>query len=133
MTPSGAYRRAHAAQSPFFYLFHPKDAIRHNRDISEAWTFFLSLTDRRASRKRVWSASTTRSAIMFGRPWKRKPRRGRTFSRPGRDLMPRNNSWQISKTRWPRLLTSPAASLGSKNGINEEHPINPASEVDKAL
>ena len=35
MTPSGAYRHAHAAQGPFF---HPKDAMRHNRDISGAWT-----------------------------------------------------------------------------------------------
>ena len=34
MTPSGAYRHAHVAQGPFF---HPKDAMRHNRDISGAW------------------------------------------------------------------------------------------------
>ena len=34
MTPSGAYRHAHVAQGP---LFHPKDALRHNRDISGAW------------------------------------------------------------------------------------------------
>ncbi|MEW8450151.1 MAG: hypothetical protein AB2694_19190, partial [Candidatus Thiodiazotropha sp.] len=38
MTPSGAYRHAHAAQGPFF---HPKDAMRHNRDISGAWTTFV--------------------------------------------------------------------------------------------
>ena len=38
MTPSGAYRQAHAAQGPFF---HPKDAMRHNRDISGAWTTFI--------------------------------------------------------------------------------------------
>ena len=31
MTPSGAYRHAHAAQGPFF---HPKDAMHHNVDIS---------------------------------------------------------------------------------------------------
>ena len=31
MTPSGTYRHAHAAQGPFF---HPKDAMRHNLDIS---------------------------------------------------------------------------------------------------
>ena len=35
MTPSGAYRHAHVAQGPFS---HPKDAMRHNRDISGAWT-----------------------------------------------------------------------------------------------
>ena len=35
MAPSGAYRHAHVAQGPFF---HPKDAMRHNRDISGAWT-----------------------------------------------------------------------------------------------
>ena len=37
MTPSGAYRHAHVAQGPFF---HPKDDMRHNRDISEASTTF---------------------------------------------------------------------------------------------
>ena len=35
MTPSGAYRHAHVAQGSFY---HPKDAMRHNRDISGAWT-----------------------------------------------------------------------------------------------
>ena len=53
----------------------------------------------------------SRSAHMFGLSWERKPRRGRIFSRPGRDLTPRNNFWQISKTRLPRPLTSPVASL----------------------
>ena len=38
MTPSGAYTHAHVTQGPFF---HPKDAMRHNRDISEAWTTFV--------------------------------------------------------------------------------------------
>ena len=38
MTVSGAYRHAHAAQGPFF---HPKDAMRHNVDISGAWTTFV--------------------------------------------------------------------------------------------
>ena len=35
MTPSGAYRHAHVEQGP---SFHPKDAMRHNGDISGAWT-----------------------------------------------------------------------------------------------
>ena len=38
MTPSGAYRNAHVAKGPFF---HPKDAMRHNRDISGPWTTFV--------------------------------------------------------------------------------------------
>ena len=38
MTPSGAYRHAHVAQGPFF---HPKDAMRQNRDISGPWTTFV--------------------------------------------------------------------------------------------
>ena len=37
LTPSGAYRHAHVAQGPFF---HPKDVMRHSRDISGAWTTF---------------------------------------------------------------------------------------------
>ena len=36
--PSGAYRHAHYSDGPFF---HPKDAIRYNRDISGAWTMFI--------------------------------------------------------------------------------------------
>ena len=38
----------------------------------------------------------TRSANMFGLSWEGKPRHGRIFSRPGQDLTPRNNFWQIS-------------------------------------
>ena len=38
MTSSLAYRHAHVAQGPFF---HPKNAMHHNRDISEAWTTFV--------------------------------------------------------------------------------------------
>ena len=36
--PSGAYQHAHYSDGPFF---HPKDAIRHNRDISGAWTIYI--------------------------------------------------------------------------------------------
>ena len=39
MTPSHEYRHAHQAQHGIF--FHPMDAIRHNRDISAAWTTFV--------------------------------------------------------------------------------------------
>ena len=38
--------------------------------------------NQKASRKRVWSASTTRSGHMCGLSWERKPRHARTFSRP---------------------------------------------------
>ena len=38
MEPSGAYRHAHYSDG---YFFHPKDSIRHNRDISGAWTMFI--------------------------------------------------------------------------------------------
>ena len=38
MTPSGSYRHARAAKGPFF---NPKDVIRHNLDISGAWTTFV--------------------------------------------------------------------------------------------
>ena len=61
MTPSVAYRHAHVAQGPFF---HPKCAMRHNRDISGAGRR-LFLTNRRALHRRVWSVLMTRSAYMF--------------------------------------------------------------------
>ena len=38
MTPSGVCRHMHVAQGPFF---HPKDAMRHNIDISGVWTTFV--------------------------------------------------------------------------------------------
>ena len=38
MEPSGTYRQAQCASGPFF---HPIDTIRHNRDISRAWTTFI--------------------------------------------------------------------------------------------
>ena len=119
MTPSGAYRHVHVAQGP---VFHPKDAMRHNRDISGAWTTFF-LTNQRASRRRVWSVLMTRSAHMFGLSRERKPRRGQTFSRSGWDLTPRNNFWLISKTRLPRPLISPVASLAiRKHCSKHSHP-----------
>ena len=40
--------------------------------------------NQKASRKRVWSASTTVYGRMFGLSWERRPRHARTFSRPGR-------------------------------------------------
>ena len=36
--PTSGFACAHVAQGPFF---HPKDAMRHNRDISGAWTTFV--------------------------------------------------------------------------------------------
>ena len=43
MTPSGSYRHAHVAQGPFF---NPKDAIRHNLDISgPGMTFVLDKSE----------------------------------------------------------------------------------------
>ena len=125
MTPSGAYRNAHFVQGPFF---HPKDAMRHNRDISGAWTTFV--LDKSEGfflptilHRRVWSVLMTRSAHLFGQSQGRRPIRGQIFSRPGRDLTLRNNFWQISKTRLPRPLTSPVASLGIRKHCNiHPHP-----------
>ena len=123
MTPSGAYRHAHVAQGQFF---HPKDAMRHNRDISGAWsTFVLDKSEgfTQAGVERL----LTRSAHMFGLSWERKPRRGRIFSRPGRDLTPRNNFWLISKMRLPRPLTSPVASLAIRKHCTGALPPLPVS------
>ena len=75
MTPSGADRYAHVAQGPFF---HPKDAMRHNRDISGALTTFV-LDKSDGFTRRVWSVLMTRSAHMFGLSWERKLRRGPIF------------------------------------------------------
>ena len=110
---------AHMAQDLFF---HPKEVMRHNRHISGAWTTFV-LDKSEGSRRRVWSVLMTRSAHMFGLPWDSNLRRGRIFSRPGRDLTPRNNFWQISKMRLPRPLTSPVTSLAiGKHCSMDPHP-----------
>ena len=100
MTPSGAYRHAHVAQGSFF---HPKDAMHHNLDISGAWTTFVldkseGFTQAGVDRLND-SICTYVWAIL-----------GALFSRPRRDLTPRNNFWLIWKTRLPPLLTSPVAS-----------------------
>ena len=119
MTPSGANRHAHVAQDPFF---HPKDAMRHNRDISGAWTTFVldkleGFTHAGVERLNA-SISTYVWAIR-----ERKPRRGQIFSRPGWDLTPRDNFWQIFKRRLPRPLTSPVASLSIRKHCNmHPHP-----------
>ena len=102
MIPSGAYRHAHVAQGTFF---HPKDAMRHNRDISGAWTTFVLDKSEGFTQAGVERLNASiRTYVWLSS--ERKPRRGRIFSRPGRDLTPRNNFWLISKTRLPRPLTS---------------------------
>ena len=125
MTPSGAYRHAHVGQGPFF---HPKDTMHHNRDISGAWTTFA--LDKSEGFTKA-SVLMTRSAHMFWLSWESKPRRGRIFSRPGRDLTPRNHFWQISKTQMPRPLTSPVASLGIRKHCSmHPHPWNLCLRLD---
>ena len=74
MTPSGTYRHTHVAQGPFF---HPKDAMRHNRDISGTWTKFV--------------LGKSEGFMQAGVERLNESIRGRIFSRPGRDLTPRNN------------------------------------------
>ena len=90
------------------------DAIRHIRDISGAWTMFIPI-NQKASRKRVWSASTTVYGRMFGLSWERRPRHVRTFSRPGRGSTLKSSSWPTSKMQLLLQSTSPAASLLSKD------------------
>ena len=127
MTPSGVYRHAHVAQGPFF---HPKDAMRHNRDISGTWTTFVldksegftqvvveRLND--SIRTYVWAIlgaqALTRSNIL----------------KTGTGFTPRNNFWQISKTRLPRPLTSPVTSLGIRKHCNmHPHPWTSCSGLD---
>ena len=98
-----------------------KDAIRHNLDISGALTTFV--LDK--------SEGFTQAGVqrMFGQSWEHKRRRGRIFSRPGWDLTPRNNFCLISKTRLPRLLTSPVASLATRKHLGmRPHPLTSCAE-----
>ena len=111
MTPSGAYRSAHAAQDPFC---HPKDAIRHNLDISGAWTSFVfdqSEGFRQAGVERVNDSIRNYVWAILGAQAQTRS----NILKTGTGFMPIRNSWQISKTRLPRLWTSPAASVGIKN------------------
>ena len=107
MTPSGAYRHANVAQGPFFHRSMPCVITVISQEPGRR----SFVTNWRASHMPVWSVLMTRSAHMFGLSWECKPRRGGIFSRPGQDLTPRNNFWQMSKTRLPHPLTSPVASL----------------------
>ena len=66
MTPSGAYRLVHVAQGLFF---HPKDAMRHNRDISGAWmTFVLDKSEgfRQAGVERLNDSTRTYDWAILG-------------------------------------------------------------------
>ena len=113
MTPSGAQRHAHAAQGPFF---HPKDAMRHNRDISRAWmTFVLDKSEgyTKAGVERLNNSIRTYVWAILGA--QAQTRSNILDSRLARGLMLRNNFWLISKTPLPRLLTSPVASLATRN------------------
>ena len=114
-----AYRHAHVAKGP---CFHPKDAMRHYRDIPGAWTTFVldkseGFTQAGVERHND-SIRTYVWAILGAQAQTR-----RIFSRPGRDLTPRNNFWQMSKTRLPRPFISPVASLGIRKHCNmHPHP-----------
>ena len=119
MIPSGAYRHANVAQGPFF---HPKDSMRHNRNISGAWTTFV--LDRSEGftqagverlndliRTYVWAILREQAQTRLN------------VLKTGKGFDPRNNFWQISKTRLPRPLTSPAASLAiTKHSSMHPHP-----------
>ena len=70
MTPSGAYRHAHVAQGPFF---HPKDAMRFNRDISGAWTTFVLDKSEGFTQAVVERLNYSIRIYMFGLSWERKP------------------------------------------------------------
>ena len=105
MTPSGAYRHAHVAQGPFF---HPKDAMRHNRDISGAWTTFVLDKSEGFTQAGVERLNDSISTYV----WAILGAQAQTRSNILKTGTLRNNFWQISKTRLPRPLTSPVASLG---------------------
>ena len=79
--------------------------------------------NQKASRKQVWSASTTRSGHMCGLSWERRPRHARTFSRPGRGSTHKSSSWPTSKTPSPHPSTSPAASLDIKRRSSMHQPL----------
>ena len=106
MEPSGKYRSEHSNAGPFFHL---KDSIRHNRDISRAWTTFIFDKSDGFTQVGVERLNDTiRSYVLAIR--EHKPRRAQIFSRPGRDSTLKNSSWQNLKMRLPHPLTSPAPS-----------------------
>ena len=119
MSPSGAYRHAHVAQGPFF---HPKDAMCRNRDISGAWaTFFLDKSEgfTQVGVERLNDSFRTYVWAIQGE----KSQRRSNILKTGTGSDAKNNFWQISKTRLPRSLTSPVASLAIRKHCNmHPHP-----------
>ena len=83
--------------------------------------------NQKASRKQVLSASATWSGRMCRLSWERKPRRARTFSRPGRGSTHKSSSWPKSNTPSPRPSTSPAASLDIKRRSSMHQPFSTSS------
>ena len=88
MTLSGKYRHPHYSDCPFF---HPNDAIRHNRDISGAWTLFIPDTSEGFTQAVVERLDSD----MCGLSWERKLGHIQTFSNPGRGSTLKNNLWAI--------------------------------------
>ena len=70
MTPSGAYRHAHSSTRRMPAVITVISQKPGRRSL---------LTNRRASRRRLWSVLMTRSAHIFGLSWERKPRRDQIF------------------------------------------------------
>ena len=103
MTLSGSYRHAHAAQGRFF---NPKDAIRHNLDISGAWTTFVLDKSEGFTQAGVEHLNVSTRTYVWA-ILEPEPGQGQIFSRLGRDLMPRNNFWLIWETRLPSPVASP--------------------------
>ena len=112
MTPSGAYRIAHVAQGPFF---HPKDAMRHNRDIYGAWTTFVldkSEGFMQASVERLNDSIRIYVWAILGAQALTRSRSNILKTGTGFDVQ--KHFWLISKTRLPRPLSSPVASLAMR-------------------
>ena len=103
--------------------YSPKDAMRHNRDISGAWTRFVldkSEGFTQAGVERLDDSIYTYVWAILGAQAQTRSNILKTTT--GFDAQ-KQFLWQISKRRLPRPLTSPVASPGIRNHCNmHPHP-----------
>ena len=110
MDPSGAYRHAHYSDGPFF---HPKDAIRHNRDISGAWTMFRRVHASRCGAPQRLDQDVSGIRAILGAQAQTRS----NILKPGRGSMLKSSSWPTSKT------PSPHPSLDIKRRSSMHQPL----------
>ena len=116
MEPLGTYRHAHYSDGPFF---HPMDAIRHNRDISGAWTMFIP--DKSEGRPDTLEHSQGRDGVRRSKavPGQRQRRHRPSTSPAGKIAAPAETDQKGAPSGRPAGPLTPAAVAPQQHGCDK--------------